>query len=354
MGEEVAYLMKVGDGVSVWVELPYLQSVAGDVYEWAKQQNFIDGVLATYTLDETKTGDILASDTLKVALNKIENAIKSAMSGGGEINQNAFSVVKVGSTLLEADSKTDTLEIEAGANITLTADAANDKMTITAKHPTVTLGTDTTSTAPAHGATFDVIDGVTRDTSGHVTAVNKKTVTLPTATDTVTRVGYTGTADDVTVGAEPASGDVLLGDAAAKTVAATIPATPTAAQNAQLPTLQAIKAYVDGVLAANDAMVFMGTLGEEGTQTVLPDEHETGWTYRVATAGTYAGQACEIGDLVICIVDGMEADDAHWTAAQTNIDGAVTAIAPLTAGMLVVGGGRRRCILVPGVGAYVK
>ncbi len=334
--------MKVGDGASVWAELPYLQSVAGDVYEWAKGQNLIDGVLATYAFDETKTGDILATDTLRIALNKIENAIRSAMSGGGEVNQNAFSVVKVGDTTLDADSKTDTLEIAAGANITLTADAAGDKLTIAAQHPAITVGADTTSTAsPAHGATFDVIDGVTKDEHGHVTAVNKKTVTLPTCTDTVTRVGYAGVADDVTIGTEPASGDVLLGDAAAKTVAASIPSAPTAEQNVQLPNMQAVKAYVDGLLVANDAMVFKGTLGEGGTAEALSAAHKAGWTYRVTTAGTYAGQACEIGDLVICIADGTEASDADWTAAQTNIDGAVTAISPLTAGMLVVGGGNK-------------
>ena len=53
-------------------------------------------------------------------------------SSGYEANQNAFSNVKVGSTTIAADSKTDTLELVAGDNITLTPDATNDKITITA------------------------------------------------------------------------------------------------------------------------------------------------------------------------------------------------------------------------------
>ena len=51
-------------------------------------------------------------------------------------------------------------------------------------HPSVTTATDGTSTAaPAHGETFTAIDSVTRDTFGHVTKVNTKTVTLPSETD---------------------------------------------------------------------------------------------------------------------------------------------------------------------------
>ena len=74
------------------------------------------------------------------------------------------------------------------------------------------------------------------------------------------------------------------------------------------------------LLGANDAMIFKGIVNKN---TDLPDTHETGWTYRVNKAGTYAGKVCEIGDLVICVTDGLSANDSHWTVAQTNIDGAV-------------------------------
>lgn len=46
-----------------------------------------------------------------------------------EVNQNAFSNVKVNSTTISADTKTDTLTL-VGNNITLTPDATNDKVTI--------------------------------------------------------------------------------------------------------------------------------------------------------------------------------------------------------------------------------
>lgn len=54
------------------------------------------------------------------------------IQAGAEVNQNAFSIIKVGSTNVTADSKTDILELAAGANIVLTPDATTDKVTIAA------------------------------------------------------------------------------------------------------------------------------------------------------------------------------------------------------------------------------
>ena len=103
----------------------------------------------------------------------------------------------------------------------------------------------------------------------------------------------------------------------------------------------ATKKYVDdsigNVLGAADSMVFKGTLGTGGTITAVlngnasanPSQaYQAGWTYKVITAGTYAGQVCEVGDLLIAIHDSTSGQTAvnndHWVVAQTNIDGAVT------------------------------
>lgn len=66
---------------------------------------------------------------------------------GAEVNQNAFSKVKVGTTTVEADAKTDTLELVAGSNVTITPDATNDKITIEA--------TDTKYTAASAAPLMD-------------------------------------------------------------------------------------------------------------------------------------------------------------------------------------------------------
>ena len=69
----------------------------------------------------------LSSDGLMTAADKVK---LGSIHAGAEENQNTFSVVDVGGTLLQADNKTDTLTLAAGNNISLIPDAANDRITI--------------------------------------------------------------------------------------------------------------------------------------------------------------------------------------------------------------------------------
>ena len=72
----------------------------------------------------------------------------------------------------------------------------------------LTTRTDTTSTAtPAYGATFTAIDTVTTNTTGHITAVNTKTITIPASDDTTYTLPVT--AGSV---ADPKSGKIVLTD----------------------------------------------------------------------------------------------------------------------------------------------
>lgn len=86
----------------------------------------------------------------------------------------------------------------------------------------------------------------------------------------------------------------------------------------------ASKSYVDGLIAANDAMVYKGTLGTGGTATALPAvPYNAGWTYKVITAGTYAGKACEVGDMIICVTNrasGATGSNDDWTVVQNNME----------------------------------
>lgn len=62
---------------------------------------------------------------LNVDANKLDG-----IQAGAEVNQNAFAKVKSGGVTVEADQKSDTLELVPGSNVTITPDAANDKITI--------------------------------------------------------------------------------------------------------------------------------------------------------------------------------------------------------------------------------
>ena len=105
------------------------------------------------------------------------------------------------------------------------------------------------------------------------------------------------------------------------------PTAPTASvgtNTTQVATTAFVNTEINNKLAANDAMIFKGTIGTGGTVTSLPASHNAGWTYKVIEAGTYANFKCEIGDMIICTVDGTSANNSHWTVVQTNVDGAVT------------------------------
>ena len=118
-----------------------------------------------------------------------------------------------------------------------------------------------------------------------------------------------------------------------------VPTAPTAdlsTDSTQIATTAFVQGVVASKLADADALTFEGTLGSGGTVSSLPSVHTKGWTYKVATAGKYAGQNCEVGDLVICTTSGTTANDSHWSVIQANIDGAVTGPASSTSGNVVL------------------
>ena len=98
--------------------------------------------------------------------------------------------------------------------------------------------------------------------------------------------------------------------------------------------LKAINDKIGALLGANDALVFKGTI--DGKNPLPTANYEVGHTYRVNEAGTYAGQKCEQGDLIICIADALSTSTPHWTVAQTNIDGAVIGPANATGDNIVL------------------
>lgn len=103
----------------------------------------------------------------------------------------------------------------------------------------------------------------------------------------------------------------------------------------------ATKEYVENTfasaIATADAMIYKGTIGTGGTVTSLPSTTaKTGWTYKVITAGSYAGQTCEVGDMIVCLTDGSSSVAATWTVIQTNIDGAVIGPANVSDGQVAI------------------
>ncbi|MDU4960945.1 MAG: hypothetical protein E6X17_09850 [Sporomusaceae bacterium] len=114
----------------------------------------------------------------------IDNASWNKLQGvaaGAEVNQNAFSNVLVNGKTIQADAKTDTLELAAGANITLTPDVTNDRVTISVSGKVTNASyADSAGSAPANGGNAGTVGGygvgkagvansvVVRDASGYI------------------------------------------------------------------------------------------------------------------------------------------------------------------------------------------
>lgn len=211
---------------------------------------------------------------------------------------------------------------------------------------------------------------IATDKFGHVTstaAVTKTDITalgIP-ATDTNTTYTFAGGTNKFTVtpsngAAQDISVTPSIANNVTKTAAATtagyIPKfnnttgviengysvqTTLASSSTAIPTAAAVVAAIDNKIAAADAMIYKGTLGTDGTVTKVPaNGYKVGWTYKVITAGTYAGIKCEVGDMLIAInngpISGTTVVNADWTVVQANIDGAVTGPASATAGHIAV------------------
>ena len=89
-------------------------------------------------------------------------------------------------------------------------------------------------------------------------------------------------------------------------------------------TIFATRSYVDDAIEnIPDPMIFKGSLGTGGTITSLPtaSTSNTGFTYKVITAGTYAGQVAKVGDTFI-------SDGTIWNLIPSGDDagGTVTSI----------------------------
>ncbi len=213
----------------------------------------------------------------------------------------------------------------------------------TIKHE-LTTRTNTTSTAsPAYAATFTVIDTITTNTTGHITDVNTKTVTLPsiysfTVTadsgtdqaidngDTLDIAGGTNittvvaATDTVTVNLDDSidlAGELTVSGTGESSVAGqlTIPQVPSANTDA------ASKHYVDQ--AVTGALSYQGGY-DAATNTPDLDSSPSaaikkGWTYTVTADGTFFTEQVRVGDVLIA-ENNAPTTLAEWTTVQNNVD----------------------------------
>lgn len=141
--------------------------------------NVIGLTLTGYT--QVEGGYVTADMTMEQAMQAMDTAIKNAVAGGGEVNQNAWSKISI-----PAQSTADTAVAGQTEDTTLSSDAKVDTFTIKTGNKwvdingsgkTVNIGHSLSgATAGVYGAS-NAVAKVTVDKAGHVTEVNNVVIT---------------------------------------------------------------------------------------------------------------------------------------------------------------------------------
>jgi hypothetical protein len=130
-----------------------------------------------------------ANNSYRVLVGTLFNAISWTLAGDSGTSQ----------TITNGN----TASFEGGANgIISTAASATDTLTIT--HATQTQSDTSSTSSPGSAGTFTAVDSVTRNSTGHVTALNTKTITMPTVPAAYSGwllTGDAGTNANITAGA---------------------------------------------------------------------------------------------------------------------------------------------------------
>lgn len=175
------------------------------------------------------------------------------------------------------------------------------------------------------------ISGIAKLTSGVLSAGTAGTdYTSPSSTETFTNKTFSATG----------TGNTLSNIATTNFASNVIDTDVTLAANSdtRLATQKAVKAYADGLLLANDAMVLKGGIDCSGNPNY--PAANAGDTYKITVAGKIGGASgvtVTANDTAYCTVDSTSSGNhatvgANWVVVQANVDAATTS----TQGLVVL------------------
>lgn len=245
----------------------------------------------------------------------------AGINAGAEVNQNSYSSVagvntswSVVANSVNADIKTAQLLLMQGNNITLSKQTnvaqGIEAIKITSTDTKNTAGsTDSSSKLFIVGAESQAGNPQTYSqdtayvgTDGHLYSNSKQTVNL-SDTQSLTNKTYNG---------------YTLASACAKGVDTSISA---GSSSTNLPTTAAVEARITAAIEAaqTGAATFKGTVNASTDISGLT-AYSAGWYWVVGTAGTYAGQACETGDMIFAIANrGSSTSNDDFDVVQNNL-----------------------------------
>lgn len=170
-----------------------------------------------------ESGYVTAGMTMQQAFAALDEAVKNAVAGGGEVNQNAWSKI-----LVKAQSTAVTAVAGATADTTLSSDAKVDTFTIASGNKwvdingsgkTVTLGHSLSGVTAGSAGAAASVPVLSVDAAGHVTSLSSATITpaaIGAATSAAVEAAQSA-ADEAAAAAEAAE---ALADAKVSSVTA--------------------------------------------------------------------------------------------------------------------------------------
>lgn len=172
------------------------------------------------------------------------------------------------------------------------------------------------------------IDATLTALAGVTTAADK--LIYATGSDTFSTTDLTSAGRALLDDADASAQRTTLGLGTAATLASDTDTTLAANSDTRLATQKAVKAYVDALIAASDAVVFKGVTDCSANPNY--PAADAGHLYIVSVAGKIGGASgvvVEAGDMFICKVDSTASGNqatvgANWGVIQTNINGALT------------------------------
>lgn len=141
--------------------------------------NVVGLTLTGYT--PVKDGYVTADMTLQSAFAALDEAVKNAIAGGGEVNQNAWSKITVrkqSDTTTAIDGATSDVTLSSDAKVdTFNVASGNKWVDINGSGKTVTIGHSLSGVTAGTTGAANTVPVVTVDGAGHVTGVSTATIT---------------------------------------------------------------------------------------------------------------------------------------------------------------------------------
>lgn len=273
-----------------------LTALWGKIKAWANAQFTTAKLVITGYSKPSAGGSLSATDTINQALGKLEKGIEGAASSVASHNHDDRYYTET-----EADGRfapkshahtVGQIEDADGKGLNdiieeITDDIADKANNTDVVHKTgdETIGGQKTFSAPLNGSAYITTPNIKM--SGNITMNQHQLdgLSTPTTEGNAATKGYV-------------DGKIT-------------------SVNGQITTMGQAISNIQSSIASG--LVFKGTIGSGGTVVGLPTSgYKVGNCYIVKTAGTYAGEVCEVGDMIVCT--GVSGSTVTWNVIQNNLD----------------------------------